>query len=721
MTANNHPTLGLATSDEVKEAIQTDDKYCIGALLMLYSFQTPDEQKVNSTAHDNGAGFNSTDAYVMSDISKWYLNKGYLTDKQVAFARTKILKYHTQLVGLEVELIPNKQKPKLKTTDKISEPVLTTTLEKNKLLIKFQFPKGDQRFYDMVAKVKTLSGRRFDIKQKFWTAPIGDENVTRLAEWGFRFDKALQAWNEQQVIGEIDTALTIPGLQLEPYPFQREGVAFIESRNGNALIGDEMGLGKTMQALCYLQLHPELRPAIIIPPASLKLNWAREVNMWMSTKKKTKLLNGMAPKLPKKPDKPNHKDSKKQAKAMKKYKTAIKIYKTAMEVYDAEMVPWMQYQDGELYPLADIYILNYDIVGSWNDALLGLDPKCIILDECQMIKNAGNKKKPVIRTVETMRLAKEIPNVIGLSGTPIDNRPAEFYNILSLCRPSLFPKRWDFLKEFCDPVHNGFGWSFNGATNVAKLHTMVKTVMIRRKKADVLKQLPAKVRSVIPLEIDNWNEYNKVEARTIQELQELTKRNPDKDAMKAAAMVIYEKLKQAALKGKLKAAIQWIEDYIDGNGKLVVFCWHKEALAMLEKHFGNIAISTARASTASKRQAAVDRFQNDPEIRLFLGQVKRDGVGHTLTAASSTATLELGWNPSWHDQAEDRVHRIGQEADSVNAYYLLAAGTVEEPIAELIDAKRKVISQVLDGKEVESAEILMDLLNITLQKRKEAA
>jgi SWI/SNF-related matrix-associated actin-dependent regulator 1 of chromatin subfamily A len=145
-------------------------------------------------------------------------------------------------------------------------------------------------------------------------------------------------------------------------------------------------------------------------------------------------------------------------------------------------------------------------------------------------------------------------------------------------------------------------------------------------------------------------------------------------------------------------AIRWIRDFLDGSSeKLVVFARHRAILKRLPREFHRIFVAVDGSVRGKKRQAAVDRFQNDPKIRLFLGNMKAAGHGLNLTAASSVLFLELGWTPAEHEQAEDRVLRIGQEAGSVNVYYLIGRGTVEERILEMLADKRDICGKVLDG------------------------
>jgi len=168
----------------------------------------------------------------------------------------------------------------------------------------------------------------------------------------------------------------------------------------------------------------------------------------------------------------------------------------------------------------------------------------------------------------------------------------------------------------------------------------------------------------------------------------------------------------------LEMQVQWIKDSLDANGKLVVFAVHHATIDRLMEELRdyNPVVVDGRVS-AENRQRAVDKFQNDPECRVFIGNIKAAGVGITLTASSNTVFVELGWTPGEHDQAEDRVHRIGQ-TESVSAWYLVAAGTIMEEIAGILDEKRIVLDAVLDGKESQEESMLSALLK-SFTERKE--
>lgn len=548
---------------------------------------------------------------------------------------------------------PMLKKPEKK--EQIKKASRVTYQDSNRPAIKIEFPFDPET----LNKVKLIPGRRFHnegYNAKYWTAPLSVDAVEQLQGLGFQMDPTLIEYLEKSKIHVGDMPeIDIPGLGMELFPYQKKGVAFIEAKEGRALVGDEMGLGKTAQSLAWLQLHPEKRPVVIVVPASLKLNWSRECDMWMENPK-VQILSG------------------------KKANTPI---------------------------VGEIIIINYDIIGAWVKALKAIKPQVLITDECHKWKSNSAQRTKAVKA-----LGKVCPHVIALSGTPIENRPAEIYNAVQMIDPGVAGPWMSFGKRYCNGHHNGWGWDFNGASNVEELHEkLTNTIMIRRKKADVLKDLPAKVRSFVPMEIDNWKKYKVVEADFIGWVKREKGLAAAEKAGNAEALAKISALKQLAAEGKMTQAIDWIKDHLDSNGKLVIFAVHKKIIARLMNELADYnPVKVDGSVSQENRQVAVDTFQNDPRCRVFVGNINAAGVGLTLTAASSVAFVEIARSPGEHDQAEDRIHRIGQTADSVNAYYLLAGGTIEETMAKLIDSKRKVLDQVLDGIETDSKNLLGELM-----------
>jgi len=508
--------------------------------------------------------------------------------------------------------------------------------------------------FDLVMKVRAIPGRKYYTDPPCWSVPYSTENVQQLIEYGFKANEYLLSFVNEQKQKKIGIALKgIEGLKGNLMPFQNEGIAFIEDKNDRALLADEMGLGKTIQSIAWLQLHKDKIPVVVVCPASLKLNWQKEIEKWLD-KPKTQVLSGS------------------------------KIYKTT----------------------GNILIINYDIVFAWISEFKRRSPKVLILDESHYIKANSARRTKTIKA-----LAKRIPHVIALSGTPILNRPVEIYNAVNIIDPNLFPNFMAFTRRYCKAHHNGFGWDFNGASNTLELNSILsKYVMIRRLKQDVLKELPDKIYSFVPMELDNEKEYRKAEIDFIEYVRQIKGRDAAERIKSIEALAKIEGLKQLAVKGKMNQVMEWITNFLDSENKLVVFAVHKFVIELLMESFKDVVVKIDGNVSANERQKAVDEFQNNDKIKLFVGNIQAAGVGITLTASSNVVFIELPWQPGAVSQAEDRCHRIGQK-DSVNVHFLLAQNTIEEKIASLIDSKRKVLDSVLDGKESDQSALLWELMN----------
>jgi len=548
-------------------------------------------------------------------------------------------------------------------------------LDNNWIKVVFKWDMND------LAWIKSIPNHRWNSNDKYWTIPLTLNNCLDLKKQGFLLEQPLKDWgNQQWYLERKPKNIYIPDINDKLFPYQRDGVTFIETHKGRALIADEMGLGKTVQALAWLKLHPELYPIIVICPASLKYNWANEIKIW---------LKGID-------------------------------YNIISGTKSYELVP------------STIHIINFDLIPYWEIALKAINPKIIIIDEIHYIKNNS-----ALRTKSTKKVCKAVPHLIGLSGTPIESKPVEIYNTVALINPLLFPNPWKFKHRYCGAKHNGFGWDFSGSSNIPELYQILtKNIMIRRKKKDVLLDLPDKIYSFVPLEIDNEKEYhnaeldlceylvdrakkefkeNLIEFRSKYEIEDITIGKEDlkiiENTMSEKSTVLYqiEILKQLAAKGKMNSVIAWIENFLESGEKLVVFCEHIFVVDALINHFKKIAVNVDGRVSLKKRNERIKAFQNNNKIKLFIGN-KAAEVGITLTAASNIAIMEFPWNPGNLSQRIDRCHRIGQK-DTVNVFYLMALNTIDEKIAYKLDAKMKILNQVLDGKEIEQTELLEDLIH----------
>ena len=507
----------------------------------------------------------------------------------------------------------------------------------------------------IVEVVRSLPGATWLPGVRGWR--VSPSAVETLAKMGFKISPSVLELYEKP-------KPSLKGFKAKLYPYQAEGVRITLEKN-RVLIADEMGLGKTIQALAYLQARKDLRPAVIVCPASLKINWLRECEKFLE-------------------DCPEN-----QAVALSG--------KTPEETQGS------------------IFIINYDILKEWQPVL---KPKAVIGDEAHYIKNTRSNRSKAFK-----KLCKNAESVILLTGTPVLNRPIELYPLLNLLAPHEFGNYIAYGKRYCaghqkEIITRGgiprVVWDFTGRSHLDELNQKLKsTVMIRRLKKDVLKDLPPKQYAVVKVEISNQDAYIKAERAFISWLAEQVRKGVYDGkrlnaALKAEALVKINYLKQIAAYGKLNIAIDWIKDFLESGEKLVVFAHHRELIVRIAKQFPGCAVV---AGDTKNRMDEVDRFQNDPNCRLFIGSIEAAGVGLTLTAASNVAFLEYPWRPADFDQAVDRLHRIGQKS-SVTAWCLIAnidgIKTIDEKIITILQKKRETIDAIVDGK---STAIKTDVLD----------
>lgn len=444
-------------------------------------------------------------------------------------------------------------------------------------------------------------------------------------------------------------------------PFQRAGIAFALARRG-VLFGDEMGLGKTVQLIGWINNEPEIDSALIVCPKSLVINWTRELRRWLCRD----LSVGTHP----------------------AQNTKILV---------------LSYEDAKKY--------KEQIAHSW-----GL----VALDEAQYVKNSRSQRSKCCR--ELMALGNRRAT---LTGTPIPNRPIELWPLLQMTDPQGWDPEgkgfWRFASRYAGAVKDKFGWDMSGATNLPELQQQLRsTCMVRRLKKDVLTELPAKRRQVVELpatgatgairaEREAWD---RVEAR-LEEARvrvELARASDDPEefasavkSLNKATVVAFEEIAKqrhatavAKIPHVLEHARLALED--DADAKIIIFAHHHDVIDSIRSglsEFGVVGIDGR--NSAEERQAAVDRFQKDVSIRVFVGGIHAAGVGLTLTASAHVLFAELDWVPGNMCQAEDRAHRIGQ-AESVLVQLLVLEGSIDARMAAVLVEKMAIADQGLDAE-----------------------
>ena len=468
-------------------------------------------------------------------------------------------------------------------------------------------------------------------------------------------------------------------------PYQRAGIATAVSRP-NVLFGDEMGLGKTIQAIGVINTDPTIAKVLVICPASLRLNWQRELRKWLVR---------------------------------------------PMQSCIATSTLW----PGDAFPIT---IINYDILAKHTQSLQRTAWDLVIVDEAHYLKSKGAKRSQAVFGIDEYAAKKAkcepTPGIQGrrkvaLTGTPIPNRPVEGYGLFHWLAPDEFRNFFAYAKTFCAGHQNGYGWDFSGASNLPQLQDKLRsTIMIRRLKADVLKDLPAKRRQIIEFSANGaasaiaresaaW-EANEERIDALRVRAELAKAGSREEyeaavaALREAAQASFTEMSQLRHDTAL-ATVPYVCDHLmqalnDGGDshKIVVMAHHKDVVTAIMDRLreeGIEAVSLTGETPMGTRQDNVDRFQGDAKCRVFVGNIQAAGVGITLTAAAHVIFAELDWVPGNMTQAEDRCHRIGQ-TDSVLVQHLVMEGSIGSRMAKTLIEKQDVIDRALDRRSEEAAQ-----------------
>lgn len=530
-------------------------------------------------------------------------------------------------------------------------------------------------------EIPKAAGFRWDRDRRHWyttdaaiAAKLSDSDAI-LAEARAKTE-AREAKIEESRAAAADVELPCPdGLAYLPY--QRAGIATAINRP-NVLFGDEMGLGKTIQAIGVINADESIKRVLVICPASLRLNWAREMRKWLTRDMQSIIVQGSEPPM-----------------------------------------------DG--FPVT---IINYDILAKHVAWLQQTQWDLVIVDEAHYLKSKGAKRSQAVFGIDEYTAKKQkcepTPGIRGrrrvaLTGTPIPNRPVEGYGLFHWLAPDEFRSFFGYAKQFCDARNNGHGWDFSGSSNLSQLQDKLRgSIMIRRLKQDVLTELPAKRRAIVEFpangasgavarEMQAWErQESDIEALRVKaELAKAGTREEYEASVAAlrqatqAAFTELSKLRHETAMATVPYAVQHILQCLADEQKIVVMAHHKDVVqaimdALAEEKIE--AVSLTGETPMQTRQDNVDRFQREPSCRVFVGNIQAAGVGITLTAASHVIFAELDWVPGNMTQAEDRCHRIGQ-TDSVLVQHLVLEGSLSARMAKVLIDKQEVIDRALDRKE----------------------
>jgi SWI/SNF-related matrix-associated actin-dependent regulator 1 of chromatin subfamily A len=426
------------------------------------------------------------------------------------------------------------------------------------------------------------------------------------------------------------------------------------------ILADDMGLGKTTSTI-IAALETGAKKILIVCPASLKINWQREIA--------------------------NYSDRSVYIAESKKFSTE-----------------------------SDFVIVNYDILKNFHDT----DPKkkeesiliqsnfdIVILDEAHMISNVQAQRTKIIN-----HFAKKINRVWLLTGTPMTSRPMNYYNLLNLIESPVAQNWKAYAIRYCQGYQFTAGkrkvWNVTGASNLEELRDRTSKQILRRLKEEVL-DLPDKIITPVYLRLKS-KEYENL----MGEYFDWYDKNPDESSSLTVQFSKLMKVRKVIANEKTKQTIEFVENILEQGKKVIIFTNFTDTLQTVYQHFGKQAVYLDGSCSNAVRQQAVDKFQKDEKVTVFVGNLKAAGVGLTLTAAEVVIMNDLSFVPAEHAQAEDRAYRYGQKSN-VLVYYPIYDNTIEAAIYDILNKKKQIIRTVMGDQIQENvgdvAEEILKMIN----------
>lgn len=450
------------------------------------------------------------------------------------------------------------------------------------------------------------------------------------------------------------------------YAHQEEGIRFLLSRNG-CVLADDMGLGKSIQSI-IAALESGAKKILIVAPSSTKINWEREINVFCN---ETVIIDG------------------------KKWKEAkftiinFDILKNFHTLTDGK-----KKKEGEPEVL-----LNRELANAGFDLA--------IVDEAHNLKNNDSIRGKIMVELSTKH---NIEKIWLLTGTPVANRPMDFFNLLKIIKSPIAQNWKHYAVRYCDgkqffkTLKNGQKrqiWLTDGASNLDELASKTKNIMLRRLKTDVL-DMPDKVitPNYLKLSDKEWKQYDELWKEYLEKRLVEGKKNGNLQKDLVELIILRQFIAAIAI----PYTIEMVENAIEMGRKVIIFTSFTEELQILANHFGKLAVTHNGPMTTTQKQKSVDSFQNNPKVKVFIGNIKSAGVGITLTEATVVVFNSFSWVPGDNEQAEDRAFRIGQKND-VNIYYQLFMDTISTRMWDTLNSKKDIITTIVGDKKLTDEEI----------------
>jgi len=444
-----------------------------------------------------------------------------------------------------------------------------------------------------------------------------------------------------------------------PLEHQKEAVQKLVE-NKKFILADDMGLGKTTSTI-IAALESGSKKVLIICPATLKINWKREIE--------------------------NYSDK---------------------TVYIAE---------GKNFSTdADFVIINYDIIKNFHDTkkkgesqILDANFDLVVVDEAHYIKNATAQRTKLIND-----LVKKVDRLWLLTGTPMTSRPIDYFNLLSLIESPVAKNWMAYAIRYCQGYQFNVGgrkvWNVMGASNLEELRDRTAGLTLRRLKENVL-DLPDKIITPVYLRLKS-----KMYEEIMGEYYDWYDKNPEESKSLTVQFTKLTKIRQVIADEKISQTIELAENIVEQGKKVIIFCNFTDSLNKICEHFGKAAVKVDGSMSKPERQHSVDSFQENDKVKVFVGNIKAAGVGITLTAAEAVIMNDLSFLPSDHAQAEDRAYRYGQK-NNVLVYYPIFENTIEGIIYDILNNKKQVIATVM-GDNQNTADAAEEILKRIQEMRR---
>jgi len=425
------------------------------------------------------------------------------------------------------------------------------------------------------------------------------------------------------------------------------------------ILADDMGLGKTTSTI-IAALETGIKKVLIICPASLKINWQREIENY-----------------------------------------------TDRSVYIAECKNFSIEHD---FVIVNYDILKnfYDIKDKENSLITKGNFDLIIIDEAHYIQNGQAQRTKLVNS-----FSKNAKRLWLLTGTPMTSRPMNYYNLLNLIESPVSQNWVAYAIRYCQGYQFNAGkrkvWNVTGASNLEELRDRTSRQVLRRLKTDVL-DLPEKIISPVYLRLKS-----KLYEGLMGDYYDWYNKNPDESSSLTVQFSKLMKVRQVIAEEKINNTIELAENIIEQDKKVIIFTNFTDTLNKIADHFGKQAVRLDGSTSKPQRQYAVDQFQENDKIKVFVGNLKAAGVGLTLTAAEAVIMNDLSFVPSDHSQAEDRAYRYGQKSN-VSIYYPIFENTIEGAIYDILIKKKNIFETVM-GDNLDRGDFIEEVMNRINQRR----